>query len=75
MLHVQCTRCKQPIDVSNQENYLSREGSLVRVRCPREDCRMDDWYSEAEFEAGIPPAEIPSTQAQVHWYDILISGL
>lgn len=36
---------------------------------------MDDWYSEAEFEAGIPPAEIPSTQAQVHWYDILISGL
>ncbi len=36
---------------------------------------MDDWYSEAEFEGGIPPAEIPSAQAQTHWYDILISGL
>ena len=74
-MHVRCTQCKQPIDVSNQANYLAREGNLIRVRCLHETCRMEDWYSEAEFEGALPPDEVIPQRAQVHWYDILTSGI
>jgi len=38
---------------------------------------MDDWYSEAEFEGAVPlpSTEMASPQAEVHWYDILTSGI
>ena len=75
MLQVPCTRCKQHIDVSNDQTYLARKGKLVRLRCGEENCRTDDWYSEAEFEGATPPAEIAPPQAKTHYYDILTSGI
>lgn len=74
-MHVLCTRCKQPIDVSNEENYLSRERSLIRIRCLQATCRMEDWYSESEFEGAAPPVGVIPQQAEVHWYDILTSEI
>jgi hypothetical protein len=78
MVNVKCTRCKQPIDVSDSQTYLAREGQLVRIRCLEENCRGTDWYSEAEFEGGTLPLAMPtpdSGQSKTKWYDILTSGL
>jgi hypothetical protein len=78
MLHVRCTRCKQLIDVSDHQTYLARERKLVRIRCREENCRNDDWYSEAEFEGNpsLPskPVSDPG-QSKTQWYDFLTSGL
>lgn len=77
MVYVQCTRCKQPIDVSDPQTYLAREGNLVRIRCREENCRGADWYSEAEFE-GAAHQVIPNANpglSTTQWYDVLTSGV
>ena len=81
MIYVQCTRCNQPIDVSDPGAYLLRAGKLVRIRCREEICLTADWYNETEFEGvqqseSISQAELlPSGLAQTQWFDLLTSGI
>jgi hypothetical protein len=75
--YVPCTQCKQPIDVGDPGTYLARKGGLVRIRCREESCRNADWYSEAEFEATLPPPGRPVPDpglSKTQWYDLLTSG-
>jgi hypothetical protein len=81
MIYVPCTRCNQPIDVSDPRTYLLRTGKLVRIRCREEGCLTADWYNEAEFEGQperSPQTELPNpglTESKTHWYDLLTSSV